>query len=95
MTHVYRPFLLHANAGESSTTTIESNEPTRSKLRKRRRSKHANDLKEKEASDGEPSQRHHTESTEKHVDEHQIKLDTDRSFVLYPVGEPVLLMCLR
>lgn len=26
---------------------------------------------------------------EQHPDEHQIKLDTDRSFVLYPVGEIV------
>lgn len=28
------------------------------------------------------------EDTAPHSDEHQIGLDTDRSFVLYPVGEP-------
>ncbi|KAI0073116.1 hypothetical protein K474DRAFT_1666999 [Panus rudis PR-1116 ss-1] len=28
-----------------------------------------------------------TSSTEEHPDERQIRLDTDRSFVLYPVGE--------
>ena len=26
--------------------------------------------------------------TEPHPDERQVRLDTDRSFVLYPVGEP-------
>ena len=28
-----------------------------------------------------------TKPIEEHADERQIKLDTDRSFVLYPVGE--------
>ena len=28
-----------------------------------------------------------------HSDEHQIELDTDRSFVLYPVGERALSVC--
>ena len=29
-------------------------------------------------------------SVEEHTDERQIKLDTDRSFVLYPVGETLI-----
>ena len=35
-----------------------------------------------------------TKPIEEHADERQIKLDTDRSFVLYPVGEiHILLVC--
>lgn len=30
---------------------------------------------------------YHEKEGSKHSDEHQIRLDTDRSFVLYPVGE--------
>lgn len=38
--------------------------------------------------DEEPQENDTTEEVVPHADERQIGLDTDRSFVLYPVGEP-------
>ena len=52
-------------------------------LRERRRSSQVSqsDIEFAEGTEKRPP------SPNEHPDEHQIKLDTDRSFVLYPVGE--------
>ena len=44
---------------------------------------HAEEVVEKNEEDAT------TEEAETHPDERQVRLDTDRSFVLYPVGEPL------
>ena len=44
---------------------------------------------------GEPSEKplSSSEQSLEHPDEHQVGLDTDRSFVLYPVGKPAFHVC--
>ena len=66
-------------------TTSINNEPQLRVRRRRRRlssqNTFNNDL------DNEQNCESPDNETMKHPDEHQIKLDTDRSFVLYSVGE--------
>ena len=44
-----------------------------------------------EPEDLEATQHSNMDDWSEHQDERQIKLDTDRSFVIYPVGETALL----
>lgn len=87
--HLIRPFLLHAK-GEGSSTKREELEEGSRKLRRRRRSRHI--VGEEKSVEKDSIRVSRSRSTEKHSDEHQIKLDTDRSFVLYPVGNLFLVI---
>ena len=84
----FRPFLLHVehedNFVKSEDEMDSLSKPMR--RRRRRRSLSVPSKQELSSSDSE-KESSHSSSTESHPDEHQIKLDTDRSFVLYGVGE--------
>ena len=85
-----RPFLLHAENGDDAVKEEDETDSISSPIRRRRGrrsslrasdSKLGVDKREKDTS--------RSISVDSHPDERQIKLDTDRSFVLYGVGEPL------
>ena len=86
-THHARTFLLHvhplepADDDDKDGTVLSAREPRRSRSA-------AVALPEPETSTaGEPSEKPLSERSLEHRDERQVGLDTDRSFVLYPVGK--------
>ena len=86
----YRPFLLHV--GNASNTSQDDHE-TRSMdspLRRRRRKRSPSPTYEEKSGSNSEKRDSCLIDAEPHPDEHQIKLDTDRSFVLYSVGEPFI-----
>ncbi|EJC99233.1 uncharacterized protein FOMMEDRAFT_170559 [Fomitiporia mediterranea MF3/22] len=79
------PFLLHSEKDEGSTAVKET-DSVQSPLRRRRRGRSSSITVKKEDASSDPVEAAPSSlSTESHPDEHQIKLDTDRSFVLYSV----------
>lgn len=80
---ISRPFLLHVQDTSLAAQPDSPEGQVRSIRRRRHRMKQPNVPREHENADDEKR----TSSSAAHPDERQIKLDTDRSFVIYPVGE--------
>ena len=85
---VDRAFLLGVDTETCQTDALPEGETTATPmLRRRRRSTSYASTPESNEHDDSPGSSSPPPSTEVHPDEQQIKLDTDRSFVLYPVGK--------
>ena len=85
-TYLTRTFLLHvlrplepADDDDKDGTVLSAREP--------RRSRSAAVAPSETSGTGEPSEKALSEYSLEHPDERQVGLDTDRSFVLYPVGK--------
>jgi len=87
-TYHARTFLLHvrplepADDDDKDGTVLSAREPRRSRAT-------AVALPESSSS-GEPPEKAPSERSLEHRDERQVGLDTDRSFVLYPVGKAII-----
>jgi hypothetical protein len=93
---INRPFLLGVPVEpHESVTNFAEREDLSQMLRRRQRpaAQASSPSSTKDDNVGETDVHVSDSSTIAHPDEHQIKLDTDRSFVLYPVGKRELLIC--
>ena len=88
-----RPFLLHTRRNDEDEMAVKKESANRTALRRRKPPPVENDLK-KSMDDEKPESTGNSApiipEEKPHPDEHQIKLDTDRSFVLYSVGSHTL-----
>ena len=88
-TYLTRTFLLHV-LRPPEPADDDDKDGTVLSARESRRSRSAAVARSETSGAGEPSEKALPERSSEHPDERQVGLDTDRSFVLYPVGNATI-----